>query len=136
NVSFYEGLEGINALREDVIRSKAKELLEIVPLDDVRKYISEDVSSDDLRIKIRKNVTTRAIYSYSKGPVLKKEKGRIDYRYLDPKKNPFNCEVFMYGNKTVFLSFSGKPTGFLVDSKDVTNTMRMMFEALWVSAEK
>lgn len=136
NVSFYDGFEGINALREDVIRSKTKEMLEIVPLDLVRKYFSEDVPPDDLRSKIRRSVITRTIYSHSKGRVLSSEKGRKDLRFLDPKKNPFACEVVIFGNKTVFLTFAGKPTGVLVDSKDVTDTMRMLFEALWQTAEK
>ncbi len=136
NVSFYEGFEGINALREDIVRSKVKELLEIVPIDAARKYFSAELGPDDLRSKVRKSVTTRTIFSSSDRKALSSEKGRKDLRYLDPKKNPFNCEVAMFGNKTVFLSYSGKPTGFLVDSKDVANTMRMMFEALWVVAEK
>lgn len=136
NVSFYDGFEGINALREDVIRSKTKEMLEIVPLDLVRRYFSEDTPPDDLRSQIKKSVSSRVIYSYSKGPVLTKGNGVSDLRFLDPKKNPFVCEVVIFGNKTAFLTFAGKPTGVLVDSKDVTGTMRMLFEALWQSAKK
>lgn len=136
DVSYYEGIDGVNALREDVIRSNADMIRELVPLDDVRKFIPEETTSSDLRSEIRKRASIKSLYTTNKGDIYSEKEAGIESRYLDPEVFPVSCEVIIYGDKIAFLSFSGKPTGFLIDSRAVAVTLTMMFEHLWSSAKK
>ncbi len=131
NVSYYEGLEGINALREDVIRSKSKTIYELVPVDDVRKFIPEEPAPDDSRKIIREKVSVKSLYYSKKGAIYPEKDGISQRRFVPVELFPISCEVVIYGNKVAFLSYSGKPTGFLVDNQYVADTMKMMFQALW-----
>lgn len=135
-VSFYEGIEGVIALRADVLRSGEKELLEIVPLDDVRKYISEEATPDDLRHDIKRNLKVRSIYTTTKGSVLKHSHQNVESRYMAPSKLKLGCEVVIYGEKTGLLTFSGKPIGVLIQSKEVADTMKSLFSFVWSEADK
>lgn len=134
-VSFYEGLDGIAALREDVIRSGEKELLELVPIDEAKKYIQEE-ASDDLKGEIHKKVKIKSVYTTHHGPVLKEKNGAIESRYISTENLNLGCEIIVYGDKTAFFAYSGKPNGVMVHSKEIAQTMKSLFDLTWREAER
>jgi sugar-specific transcriptional regulator TrmB len=135
-VSFYEGIEGVVALRSDVLRSGEKELFELVPLDEVRKYISDDAPPDDLRHSIKRNLKIRSVYTSARGPVLKHSHTNVETRFIPASKIKLGCEVIIYGDKTALLTFAGKPIGAMIQSKEIAETMKSLFSFVWNEAEK
>lgn len=134
-VRFYEGLEGVNNLREDLINSRTNELFEIIPLDLVRKFVDPKFSTDDLRPKIKRQVKTKTLFSSKKGHTIKEERGRLDVRQISSEKD-LPAEVILFGDKTIFMTFSGKPAGFVIESREVTETMKLLFDSFWNTSEK
>ncbi len=133
-VQFYEGEEGTHALREEVIRSGEKELLEIVPLDLVRKYVPEEALPEDLRHVIRKKLRVKSVYSTVKGPVYSEKSGNSEARFLSPENFGLDCEVIIFGDKVAMFTFEGKSIGFMIHSKEISGMMRLFFSRLWNEA--
>jgi sugar-specific transcriptional regulator TrmB len=134
NVQFYEGDEGTHALREEVLRSGEKELLEIVPLDLVRKFVPEDAHPEDLRHAIRKKLRIKSVYSTTRGSIYPEKSGNSESRFLAPENFGHDCEVIIFGDRVAMFTFGGKPVGFMVHSKEISQMMRIFFKKLWDEA--
>jgi len=134
-VSHYEGWDGINSLREDILRSDVQEMFELVSLDDVRRVVSGEGDNIDLKKKIKTRVALQTLYTCAEGKILPDKTGKNEARYLPKNKFPVSCEVVIYGTKVAFLSYSGKPSGILIDDNNVAITMKIMFKSLWLTAK-
>ncbi|MBU1029307.1 hypothetical protein KKE28_03835 [Patescibacteria group bacterium] len=135
NVRYYEGADGINALRNDVLRTDADVLRELFPAEEVGKFLSKEVGSDDLRDEIKKKYLVKTIFASENCNNERVKIGKNESRHILKEKYPISCEVIIYGNKVAFLTFVGKQAGFLVESVPVAETMIVLFESLWESAD-
>jgi sugar-specific transcriptional regulator TrmB len=140
-VKFFEGIEGFKALQDDVLKSKHKSQDEIVALDELYKIFPP--GPDDFRNKMagkvqREKVAIRTLYTSEKGKFLnpREEDGKMERRYIPSDKFPFATEVVIYGNKVAFGVCRGKIIGVIVESKEINETLKAIFDLAWDGAEK
>ena len=128
--------EGENASRivQDYLLANTDEVLELVPLDVVRKYIPP-ILPGDVRERFSKQFQIKSLYSSSSGPD-HSVKPNVEYRYLEPDKFPFSCEVIIFQSKVVFSIFGDKLHSIVVNSDLIAETMRTLFYSLWEKASK
>lgn len=140
-VKFFEGVEGFKVLQDDVLKSKHESQDEIVALDELYKVFP--ASSDDFRHKMaekvrRDKIAIRTLYTSEKGKILNPEEGdgKMERRYIPPDKFPFATEVVIYGSKVAFGVCRGKIIGVIIESKEIGDALKAIFNLAWDSAEK
>lgn len=140
-IRFYEGLEGIKAIFEDVLTTKdevlgytnIKALTELFP-DFFRQYCHK---------KIQNKIKTRTI-----APATLEGVDLIDDYYpkeydpnlleilmVNPKEFTFQNEIAIYGNKVAIMSSNpDELIGLLVESANFAQTMKSVFDLAWLGA--
>ncbi len=136
-VRLFEGSEGINSLREDILKTKTKFLYQILPLDIVEKYVLERKIQDPAfakasvcKEKIKKlyNIPSKSIYCGKNSGIFSKKSSKAEYKFLADK---FETEIIIYGEKIAFINTKKKPIGIIIDDSAVSQTIKIFFEALW-----
>lgn len=133
-VKYYEGLEGLARMHENIFESKTKEIKIIASAESVREVIPEEMRVlHNLRVK-KAGIKGRILVVHEK----KFEKPQVDFKnweYKTLKKNHLNMsgEIAIFGEYLSLISYQDKPYGFLVKSKDIAETARILFDLAWSS---
>jgi sugar-specific transcriptional regulator TrmB len=136
-VRFFEGLEGLKALQNDILNSKFSSLEEFVALDECYRILPP--GEKDHRQKIAektKDIPVRVIYTTSKGKILPQFEGKRERRFVPLEKFPFTTEINIYGSKVAIASCKGKVIGVIIENKDIADALRAFFNLAWEAAEK
>lgn len=132
-VSFFEGEQGIERLREAIRESKVESIDEFAPIDDAYKYFPPH--DEDHRGHFRKKYNIRLIYTSKKGPILpQKEKG-VERRFVSAEKYPFSGDIAIYGSRVNIIYYSPKLLGVLIEHEGISNTFRQLFSLAWEGAK-
>jgi len=136
-VKFFEGIEGLRVVQKDILDSKYENLEEIVSLDEFYKIITaEDDDHRKLFHKKIEQIVSRVIYTSKKGKILKSQESKIERRYIPADKFSLPTEIIIYGNKVAISVCKGKLVGFIIESKDISNSLRSVFDLVWEAVEK
>lgn len=136
-VRYYEGLEGIQAMRAEFIEVAQKEILGFVSLDQLLKYFPAQ-ETELTQKRIKKGIKSRVIYTREAGPV---EKGTDqaalrEARYVPKSKINLVTDVSIYGNRVSMVFLKEKMGGVIIENNELADTMRAIFELAWEGAEK
>ena len=139
-VRFFEGVEGLRVIQDEVFKIKAspgEEIKAIAPPDEVAKIFPSHPQEYASR-RIKKGIKVKLLYTSSQGDFLKKfDKDELrESRYIPPEKFPFSCDIGIYGDSVAISNLSKKPFGIIIENKDVANSMKTMFSLAWEAAEK
>lgn len=128
---FFEGKEGVRTIQKDILKSKPRYVYNFAPLDPAHELYPP--SPGDLREKVlkRKGTKTKIIYTSKKGERLPKKQGGTVTKFVSPEKFPFSSEIVIYNDKVAFLSFKEEILGVIIESKQIAETMRTMFNLAW-----
>lgn len=136
-IKFYEGKQGIRRIQEDILRTKnLKSIEEFVPLDDAHQLFQAHPRDHRHEMGKKIKVSERMIYTSKKGEILPQKKGPIETLFIPVEKFPFHTEMTIYANKVALVSFGRKLTGVVLESEDISNTLRCMFNLLWKALKK
>ena len=136
-IKFYEGKQGIRRIQEDLLRTKnLGSTEEFVPLDDA--YQLFPAHPRDYRHGMGKKIKVpgRMIYTSQKGKILPQKKGPVEILFIPIEKFPYHTEIAIYAGKVALVSFGRKLTGMVLESEDVANTLRSMFNLIWEALKK
>lgn len=143
-VRFYEGLEGIKSIFEDVLITKPKELVVFTSLDDLINILGTFIKNYTAR-KADFGIPTRAIstdtplarrynqlhYAQAKPPAVP------EIRFVPKEKFLFKTEINIYSNKIAIMSLKTEElVGVVMESVVVADTQRAIFELAWEATEK
>ena len=134
-VRFFEGVEGIKAIREDILKTRAKNMEEIVPIDVSHKYFppSEKDHRKMMNEKL-KHVDCRVIYTSNKGQIWPKNQGiKERVKFIKPELFPISSEIVLFGNKTIIVVTKNKKFGIIIEDELITKTFKAVFNILWQS---
>jgi len=136
-VRFFEGIDGLEAIREDALNSKCESLEEIVSLDEYYKIFPP--GDNDFRHTFLKRIGSipiKVLYTSKSGPILKQKEGVIERRYISQDKFSFSTEIVIYGNKISISVCRGKIIGVIIENKNISDSLRAIFNLVWKVAEK
>ena len=135
NVSFYQGAEGIKQIYKDSLNCKDKEILQIVSVKDFLQFPGEDFMRWYVHERAKRDIKAIAIHPRTNDihegnfgrydPILKRE-----VKYMPDSLFSMSM-IMIYDNKVVAMSTKKENYGFVIDSKEYANAMRMMFDFLW-----
>lgn len=141
-VQFYEGLEGIKKVLEDSLDNNSEG--KILTFSDVagyarylREWNTKRYAPKRKRLGIQEKViipNNEEAVAYMKGY---KANEVTEILFVDHKKYPFKTEINVYSNKVTFVTFSEKGhIGFIVENKEIYNTMRSLHLFFWEIGRK
>lgn len=137
-IKLFEGKNGLQNMINDFMKSKFSSVEEFVPLDEA--YAFSPPQKNDHRQKINRKfrkIPMRTIYTSSKSePVLETKKGMRKRRFLPKEKFPFAGSVTIYGNKVALINQKTTVSGVIIESKEIAETLRTMFNLAWETTEK
>lgn len=142
-VRYFEGVQGIKQVMEDTLTSKTplccySTIDKWYAREDLKKYIL-NYGMD--RVK-KKKLPLRSILTdtpltrdYLKVYPKNKSKKLSESRWLPKGIEPFTNEINIYDDKIAICSLDGKELlGIIIESKEIANTQRSIFELSWKSA--
>lgn len=133
-VRFFEGKEGLIAIREDYFRASNKEALGFFARDEERNVFSEEEIKKAIEERIKRKIRVRSLYADTKKLLTKPE--LTIGRFIPKDKFPISSSFIIYDNKVSITSLKGKLIGVIIESKEISNTLRSIFELAWEGSEK
>ncbi len=128
-VRFFEGPEGISAVRETMQRSRG-EYLSFTAIDEGTIRISK--MDEPQRLKMSRKVHGRFIYSLKPGIQLPKmDLTTWEVRELPYGSYPFTGEINIVDHKVAAIVGKGRATAFVVENREMADLFRAMFNAAW-----
>lgn len=139
-IRFYEGVEGIKTIWEETLRSKNKEILGIAPPRDVYELLGIDFIKWYVHSRAKLGIKTKTIRIKSKEErekyFMKHKEELREMRYA-PESIVIPCTIIIYNDKVGIISSKKERFGFVIESQEFSQTMKIFFEMLWrVSSKK
>lgn len=137
-VSYYQGQEEVRRLFEDFLNSGAPEVMFVGEASTIGKALGEQYLKKAVKRRIELKILARGVRTEKtevKEPLFDAKPQNLRKLRLAPKG--FECPVYIgiYLNKVFFISSIHESYGVLVESKDLSNTMRSWFEVLWKASK-
>jgi sugar-specific transcriptional regulator TrmB len=132
-ISFFEGREGIRALPEDTLSTSDKKLCGILSMADLYEVFGEEYFEQYVERRIKNGLSLRVMRNKIKDikerwPSSKKDNREL--RYL-PSNMVFPATMYIYDGKVSFISSEKEDFGVLIESREIYQIQKHLFEALW-----
>jgi sugar-specific transcriptional regulator TrmB len=134
-ISFYEGKEGLLKVYEDTLTSEG-EILAYASVDDVHETLPNYFPQYYKR-RAKKDIHIRAIFPDSeeaKKLQTMDEKEKRQSFLVSKDKFSFHPEINIYNNKVMIASWREK-LGITIESKEIADAMKNIFELAWLGAQ-
>jgi sugar-specific transcriptional regulator TrmB len=131
-VRFYEGKDGIRQVFQDTL-DEGKEIKCFVSWRSELRAIPEIVNAY-IKERVKKDIWVRALADRTKESKYYQERGKEELRelyFLPEGSLPFDTEVNIYGNKVAWFTFKKEYFGLIIESEQIANTWRMVFDIIW-----
>lgn len=134
-IQFYEGREGIKKIHDDILNCKSKQVKQIVRVKDNIAVLGEAFTRDYIKRRVARGITAYDLHPKS-GDLYTEERGtesvkfKRHVRYLPP--NVFYAAMIMiYDHKVAMVSTKEENFGFIIESKQFSNTLSAYFDFMW-----
>lgn len=131
-VRYFEGLEGIKAIYADTLTSKT-EILNYSNSAEIRKAWP-NYDSEYAEKRAKKQIFLKGICqndeSGKKVHELDKKYFR-EMRVLEPDQFDFTNEINIYDDKVAIISFKEELIGMIIESAEIANSQRAIFDMCW-----
>ncbi len=139
-VQFFEGSEGIKRILENTLQCNSKKLLQIVKVKEWNKLFKEEYTFEYIKKRSELNIWSYAIHpssddTYNEIYGTENKKLKRSVRYLP--SNMFYASIIMiYDHKVSMISTEKENFGFVIESKEFSNTLRAYFNFMWKMGSK
>lgn len=139
SVRFYEGMEGIKILNQDIIYTEVDVKIVRSPLDNDNDEL-ESKAKKLLSDRAEKGIKTKLIVPIKNTPSSITQQWDNDYnieRRRVPREDLLNpAQIIIYGNKVAFTSFNDCMITTIIEDINIRKTMDMLFDSLWEKYSK
>lgn len=142
-VKFYDGADSIQTLNKAFFSQSMKAgssiSYGISNLDLLYKYLPQIQDTGANPVRMEAGVKSKFIYTASNGPILHSTdtQANRESRFVPKDKYSLECDISISGNLVAMLSLGGNsPIGISIESEQIANGMRSVFDLAWETAEK
>lgn len=134
-IQFFEGKEGIKRVFEDTLKCKYKQVFQIVRVKDFIEYPGEDYSKEYIKKRAEKGVQAYALHPV-RGDIQNEIYGKTStklkriVRYALPEIF-HTLMIMIYDYKVAMISTRAEGFGFIIESKEFSQTMKSHFDFIW-----
>lgn len=137
-VKYYEGLEGLEAMKDIFFESKARKIDVVSSIEDQRRVVPEEKLLKHAARLYRSGVVGRTIIlskTEIDAPMI--NFSSWEFRHLiPPKKIKLGGEIAIFSDYVSLVAYLNAPYGFLLRSAEIADTARMIFDGAWTTARK
>jgi len=135
-IRYFEGIEGIKAIYANTLKSKT-EILNYANSEEIRaKYPEYD--KEYVAKRAKKKIYLRCLSPQDEQTQAIQVKDTECFRELRiiPADNfPFTNEISIYDDKVAIISFKDELIGMIIESSEIANSQRAIFEMCWQYAK-
>lgn len=124
-VKFYEGKLGLNAVREEVLKTKSKEAFSIFNLDALEGVFTSEERSSFTKKRLSKKIHSTSIYSSSKGDILTDSKADRN-RYIDKSKYNSPIDISVFDDNLAITSYKEPMMSVIIQNESIANAIRQI----------
>jgi len=135
-VSYFDSFEAIKAAIFFCLYSKEKTIRSIVPAENYFHQIGRDFVEEYVREKTKRKIKTVALWEDIPNKKLIEEyynNSKIRQLPVD-MHNSFDTTIFMYDDKTLYISPKEEQYAVLIQSRSHSKMMRAMFDTVWANS--
>ncbi|MEK9201110.1 MAG: helix-turn-helix domain-containing protein [Patescibacteria group bacterium] len=135
NIKFYEGVEGIERVHEDILEIGQDILVMSSPIHEGRQEVLHLIK-EQIEKQVAKNIRTKAIAPYTEKqpiatPIEDDEKYLITRKKVSADKLNIPAQIIIYGDKVSITNFKESMLTIVIESKYISETFRIMFDYIW-----
>lgn len=131
-VHYFEGVDGIKNIYQDTLTAKS-EILNFCNSREVREFWPE-YDDEYVRERAKRKIYLRGIAprdEYGEKVHAADATMNREIRLIPREKYNFSNDVNIYDNKVAIVSFLHEPIGMIIESAEIANTQRAIFEMVW-----
>lgn len=131
-VRFFEGISGLKTIQDEFLKTKEKLVRSVANADDIFEVFPLQKETYAPK-RVQKGISSKLIYTSSKGDFLNEsnEKMLRESRFVSLDKFPLSGEIAIYGNNVSISIFRKKPFGVMLESEEIANSFKSIFDLLW-----
>lgn len=134
-VRFFEGKEGLETIKDEILKTKDKKMEAIFSVDDLNQVFSDEEREQYYKRRLAKKIQLKGLYARSKGPF--KDVAKSDELRIIPRdKFPITVDITIFSDRVALSSLKGKLVGVILESKEIATTFKSIFNLAWEAAEK
>lgn len=136
-VSYYEGEDGLEAMRETIFETKTEQIEDFISFDDLRHLLPKEHWKKHNVKLAQKKIKGRTIYTSERFETPSDDGKHLwEFRRIPKDQFPMHGELAVYGNRVAMIAMRGKLAGVIIESKEMALMVRSMFDLAWAHAEK
>jgi HTH-type transcriptional regulator, sugar sensing transcriptional regulator len=131
-VRYFEGLDGIKAIYADTLTSKT-DILNFSNSDEIRKKW-HNYDEEYVEKRAKKGIFLRGVCPKDKaGEIVhaEDEKYHREIRLVNSSEFNFTNEINIYDDKVAIISFKEELIGMIIESHEIANSQRAIFNMCW-----
>jgi HTH-type transcriptional regulator, sugar sensing transcriptional regulator len=129
---FYEGKQGMKIILEEIL-DEAKEIMSFVSADDLFSELGDDFYKF-VEKRFKKKIPVKVLFSQDTPKARERQKlGPSQLRQVKILSGEFEHQgqVLVWGNKIAMFSFTNDYVAVVIESKNLAQVQRAMFNYLW-----
>ncbi len=133
-VAFYEGVDAVKNAIMEMLYCKSKHINSVVPKDNFFWQVGEDFVELFIEERIRRGIKTKNLWEapINRALIKKYYEGFSHVRVLpEVMHGKFATTVFLYDDKTLYVSSKKNSYCVLITSQEHADTMQAWFDGLW-----
>ncbi|MBI2030812.1 hypothetical protein HYT05_04280 [Candidatus Kaiserbacteria bacterium] len=137
-VRFFNGKEGITAMREDaLLLGKGQEMNIIYSYDSLFDLYTEKEAGDYAQRRLERGIQVRSLYTRKAGKMSRENADSLtSRRFVQSDRLPLDSDFFVYDNKVAMMALKGTIFGVIVESKEIAHSFRSIFNLMWSTGEE
>ncbi|OGY31243.1 MAG: hypothetical protein A3C02_02985 [Candidatus Andersenbacteria bacterium RIFCSPHIGHO2_02_FULL_45_11] len=141
SVRYFEGKEGLRAMRQEIIMyaHSGDVVYNFTPADHLNSVFPDNEDTYYPQ-RVAKKVYAKTLFTTKSDSLRKRwisnaENGVSEFRYIPTEKFPVPAGMTIYRDRIATGSFTGKLFGVVIESEQIANMMRALFELSWDAAK-
>lgn len=136
-VKFYTGAEGIKQVINHIMANHDIETYLMWPMSEMMKVLGTEYLKELNAKRVKKNISLKTIWPQDKKlaindhPYLGTGKEHLRELRFAPKGMTWDMGYWMYEDRVAFLSSQKEGFGFVINSRDFANLMKVQFNEIW-----
>jgi len=135
-VRFFPGKEGITTVREEALTTKEKKMLVLFSHGHLAKLYSQEELDKYSDRRRDLGILSRGIYIHKEYFNLAGTDKLTERRFLPPEMLSLSIDVYVFDDKTAIFSLEGNLFAMVIESKQISTSMRSIFNFLWEHAKR
>ena len=135
-VRFFPGKDGILTVREEVLKTKKKAMNVIFSPGKLVQLFGDQYAQEYSKKRTALNIHSRAIYSQGEAIDTSVIDRLTERRVFKKDALALSIDIYLFDDKVAIVSLEGNVFGLVIHSAQITESMKAIFEILWVAAGK